>query len=116
MEKITITIPNKEENITLFRLTAAYVASQLNFDIETLEDLRVCVSEACNLQLGQSEELEMGIIKQKDYLEVIVEKEGEKKSQKEINHELAQSILEILMDEVNIDEKGVQLKKYLRNG
>lgn len=114
-EKIKLTVPNEVKNITLIRMATSFVASQMEFDIETIEDLRVCVSEACNIQLGTSEKLRLTLEDMGEYLNIHVEK---KKSldlgEDGINRELAASIMEILMDEVEIDDEGVHLTKYLK--
>ena len=114
-EKIKLTVPNEVKNITLIRMATSFVASQMEFDIETIEDLRVCVSEACNIQLGTSEKLRLTLEDMGEYLNIHVEK---KKSldlgEDGINRELAASIMEILMDKVEIDDEGVHLTKYLK--
>lgn len=114
-ERIKLTVPNEVKNITLIRMATSFVASQMEFDIETIEDLRVCVSEACNIQLGTSEKLRLTLEDMGEYLNIHVEK---KKSldlgEDGINRELAASIMEILMDEVEIDDEGVHLTKYLK--
>ena len=59
-----ISIPNKPENIALVRLTASFIASKMNFDIEEIEDIRVAVSEACNIQMGNTENLDINFIRE----------------------------------------------------
>ena len=52
MEKITITIPSNKKYIKSIRLFTASLASDLGFDIEQVEDLRVVVSEAINYKIS----------------------------------------------------------------
>ncbi|MGO4988557.1 hypothetical protein ACTQ46_09935 [Gallicola sp. Sow4_E12] len=113
-EKIKLTVPNEEKNITLIRMATSFIASQMDFDIEAIEDLRVCVSEACNIQLGTSEKLRLTLEDKTDALEIHVEKKKSLDVEEGMNRELAASIMEILMDEVKIDNEGVHLIKYLR--
>lgn len=75
-EKIKLTVPNEVKNITLIRMATSFVASQMEFDIETIEDLRVCVSEACNIQLGTSEKLRLTLEDMGEYLNIHVEKKN----------------------------------------
>lgn len=112
-EKIKLTIPNDNKNITLIRMATAFVASQMDFDIDSIEDIRVCVSEACNFQLGMSEKLKLTLKDMGDYLDIRVDKKDLIENQSDgIDQQLACSIMEILMDKVEIDEKGVHLMKY----
>lgn len=113
-EKIKLTVPNEEKNITLIRMATSFIASQMDFDIEAIEDLRVCVSEACNIQLGTSEKLRLTLEDKTDALEIHVEKKKSLDVEEGMNRELAASIMEILMDEVKIDNEGVHLIKYLK--
>ena len=113
-EKSKLTVPNEEKNITLIRMATSFIASQMDFDIEAIEDLRVCVSEACNIQLGTSEKLRLTLEDKTDALEIHVEKKKSLDVEEGMNRELAASIMEILMDEVKIDNEGVHLIKYLK--
>ncbi len=54
-DKITINLPFKKEYIVLARMTAAVVASKVNLDIETIEDIKLAVSEACNNAIQHSD-------------------------------------------------------------
>ncbi len=47
-DKITLNLPCKKEYVVLARMTSSAVANKLNFDIETVEDIKLAVSEACN--------------------------------------------------------------------
>ena len=46
--KVSLTIPMRAEYVSIARLTAAGVANRLGFDIETIEDIKVSLSEVCN--------------------------------------------------------------------
>ena len=46
--KVVLTIPMRAEYVSIARLTAAGVANRLGFDIETIEDIKVSLSEVCN--------------------------------------------------------------------
>ncbi len=48
MRSIEMKIPPINEYITAVRYTAAIYANSLNFDIETIEDIKLVVGEACN--------------------------------------------------------------------
>jgi len=47
-DRIVIELPFKAEYVSVARLTTSGVASRAGFDIETVEDIKVAVSEVCN--------------------------------------------------------------------
>lgn len=55
MEKISIKIPANSLYIKSLRLFAASLASDLGFNIEEVEDIRVVVSEAVNYKLNEED-------------------------------------------------------------
>ncbi|MGX8796496.1 ATP-binding protein [Fusibacter sp. JL298sf-3] len=62
---VNISLPSKPEYVSVARLTASFIASQMNFDIEAIEDIKLAVGEACNnavLHSGTDETYEMNII------------------------------------------------------
>ena len=53
MDKISIKIPANKKYQKSIRLFVAGLGSELNFNIEQIEDLKVLVSEAINYKMGQ---------------------------------------------------------------
>ena len=47
-QQIVLTFPARADYVSLARLTTSGVASQCGFDIDAIEDLKVCVSEILN--------------------------------------------------------------------
>ncbi|MCX7709833.1 MAG: ATP-binding protein [Clostridia bacterium] len=47
-DKIELLLPLKAEYVSLARLTASGVANRVGFDIETIEDIKVAISEVCS--------------------------------------------------------------------
>ena len=47
MHNITISIPGKPEYLTMIRLATGSVATTAGFDIETVDDIKNAVTEAC---------------------------------------------------------------------
>ncbi len=47
-DSIKLILPFKAEYVSVARLTASGVANRVGFDIETIEDIKVAVSEVCN--------------------------------------------------------------------
>ncbi|VFB17391.1 Serine-protein kinase rsbW [Urinicoccus massiliensis] len=46
---LSLSFPRKKDYIPVARLTTSYLASLKNLDLDTIEDLRMIVTEACNL-------------------------------------------------------------------
>lgn len=47
-DTIILTLPCKAEYVSVVRLTVSGIASRIGFDIETVEDIKVAVSEVCS--------------------------------------------------------------------
>lgn len=45
---IRIQLPQKADYVSLLRLSVSGIASRMGFDIDTIEDIKVAVSEVCN--------------------------------------------------------------------
>ncbi|MDD4189460.1 MAG: ATP-binding protein [Eubacteriales bacterium] len=48
VEKIELALPFKAEYVSVARLTASGIAARMGFDIESVEDIKVALSEVCN--------------------------------------------------------------------
>jgi len=112
MDKLALRIPSKPQYISTLRLMTASVANGMNFDIESVEDLRVCVSEAVNYLLPDNDELEVIFGVYENRLEITINAEWAKADQE---NELYRLILETLLDEVNYEEGSIILVKKRLN-
>lgn len=81
-DRIEIVLPNKAEYVSVARLTASGIASRVGFDIETVEDIKVAVSEVCSRIIsaaaGQEGRYEILFDIFKDKLVIIFTSEMEK--------------------------------------
>lgn len=116
MDQIMLTIPPKAEYIMVVRLTLSGIAARVGFDFETIEDLKMAISEVFNLfeieKLNRKISIEFNIAS--EYLDIRIDvPNGEIK-----DNELAKMILQTLIDETEFEktEDGhiVKLKKYHR--
>jgi len=57
-EKVELTIPLKAGYVSVARLTVAGIANRLGFDIDTIEDIKVSLSEVCNRIIGARNKME----------------------------------------------------------
>jgi len=53
-DKIVLQLPYKAEYVSVARLTTSGVAYRMGFDIDTVEDIKVAVSEVCNRLINVS--------------------------------------------------------------
>ena len=108
MEKITITIPSNKKYIKSIRLFTASLASDLGFDIEQVEDLRVVVSEAINYKISDKDITIEFLPEDKNLAIKVI---GKDKSLDERALNMRDLILKELADEVNISEDSIEIKQ-----
>ncbi len=53
--QVALSIPSEAEYVSLARLTASGVANQCGFDIDSIEDIKVCVSEVLSQYISLSD-------------------------------------------------------------
>ena len=111
MEKISIKIPPKKLYIKSIRLFTASLASDLGFNIEEVEDLRVVVSEAINYKLSDTD-VTIEFLPEEKNLEIKVL--GKDKSLDERALNMRDLILKELADEVDISDGAIKIIKRAR--
>jgi len=116
MDQIMLTIPPKAEYIMVVRLTLSGIAARAGFDFETIEDLKMAISEVFNLfeieKLKGKISVEFNIAS--EFLDIRIDvPNGELR-----DNELAKMILQTLTDDAEFEKTGdghrVKLKKYHR--
>lgn len=106
MEKISIKIPANSLYIKSLRLFAASLASDLGFNIEEVEDIRVVVSEAVNYKLNE-EDITVNFYAEEKNLKVeVIGKDRELEPRALSMRDL---ILEELCDELTIEDEKILL-------
>ena len=121
MEKdiIKLSIPSKVNYICVARLTTSSIGNNIGFNIDDIEDLKVCVSEACINALDKSTDINIEFMIELDKLIIKVDNVSKYRPEDlEINKEkkLGILIIESLMDEVYFSKKGVEMIKYIEDG
>lgn len=116
---IKLTIPNKPDYISIVRLTTSAICSNIGLNIDDIEDMKVCISEAFINALCKSDEVSIEFQVKTDRLIMKVNNvsviEDEKIDlKKEID--LGILIIESLMDEVNFNDEGVEMIKHIEDG
>ena len=108
MDTISLIIPPKTIYLKSMRLLAASLASDMGFDIEEVEDIRVVVSEAINYKMSDRD------IKINFYIKenlMKVEVIGKDRKIEEENLKIKQIILEQLADKVEVVDDKIILTK-----
>lgn len=77
MDNLKMVIPGKPEYMTMIRLAAGSLAANAGFDLETCEEIKLAVGEACKNvschgQAGYSDKYELDFIVGKGSFEVTV--------------------------------------------
>jgi serine/threonine-protein kinase RsbW len=80
IETVDLTIPPRPEYISVARLTVAAVAARQAFTYEEIEDLKVAVSEACNVLIasrtGAGHPIALHFVEDADALDIRIETQG----------------------------------------
>ncbi|MBS5989285.1 anti-sigma regulatory factor [Anaerococcus hydrogenalis] len=108
MDTISLTIPPKTLYLKSMRLLAASLASDMGFDIEEVEDIRVVVSEAINYKMSD-EDIKINFYIKENLMKVEVI--GKDREIEEENLKIKQVILEQLADRVEVVEDKIILTK-----
>lgn len=108
MDTISLTIPSNSVYLKSMRLLAASLASDIGFDIEEVEDIRVVVSEAINYKMSD-EDIKINFYIKENLIKVEVI--GKDREIEEENLKIKQIILEQLADRVEVVEDKIILTK-----
>lgn len=108
MDTISLTIPPNLVYLKSMRLLAASLASDIGFDIEEVEDIRVVVSEAINYKMSD-EDIKINFYIKENLMKVEVI--GKDREIEEENLKIKQIILEQLADRVEVVEDKIILTK-----
>ena len=108
MDTISLTIPPKTIYLKSMRLLAASLASDMGFDIEEVEDIRVVVSEAINYKMSDRN-IKINFYTKENLMKVEVI--GKDREIEEENLKIKQIILEQLADKVEVFEDKIILTK-----
>lgn len=108
MEKIKLKIPPNTIYLKSIRLLAASLASDIGFDIEEIEDIRVVVSEACNYKMSD-EDIKIEFKVDKNFMQISVS--GKDRKIQEENMKIRNIILEQLADKVEFKDDKIILTK-----
>jgi serine/threonine-protein kinase RsbW len=109
LDEIKLTLPFKAEYVSVVRLAVSGIGARMKFDIETIEDMKVAVSEACNKLIETAADNEacytIAFKIYKDELTIIFSSDDLKSEQifmGDEDNELGVAIINAFMDSVEI--------------
>lgn len=121
IDKITLLLPCKAEYVSVARLTASGVACRMGYDMDTVEDIKVAVSEVCsriinvNGKSGGDYEITYEVFE--DKLVIVFASNSERAGCLFENDEdgLGMSIINAFMDEVEFcpEDHILSMTKYI---
>lgn len=117
-DRIDLTIPSKADYISIVRLATSGIANNLNLTIDEIEDIKVCVGEACNnaLNISRQENIRVSFtLTDKELLILVdgVKEEVTEDLEDAREAELGFLIIKSLMDEVSFSSQGIKMIKYI---
>lgn len=109
MEKIKLTFPSNPKYLQTLRLATASIANNEGFDIDTIEDIKVIVSELFTFLVTENDEIKIKFLIDEENFEIIFKKDkiNEYQNLSDANLELKKQILLALCDDIVIDDKKI---------
>ena len=115
-DKFYLNIPSKSDYISIVRLTTSGICSSMNFNVDEIDDIKVCVGEACNNVLGQKKAEEICIFFETNHKGLTIKVKDVSKDLSEDGYddnELGLLIISSLMDKVEFTDDGIEMFKYI---
>ncbi len=116
MDRIDLRVPVKAEYVSMNRLVSSSLASLMGFDIEAIDDIKVCLGEVCNqcIQLAdlKAEYLMIGFMRDEELLriEVSVDVVNEGNELTASGLEMSRLIVETLMDDFIVAQENGRVR------
>jgi serine/threonine-protein kinase RsbW len=102
MDTVKLSIPALPDYVVTVRLVASSIAGRLGYDIEQIDDIKMAVAEACLLLIPVSKnclELNFSL---NDGLEIVIAAQFGQEAEETPERTISQSILEALVDTVEL--------------
>lgn len=109
MTPVELCIPSQAEYVTTLRLVTASIAQKMQFDVEAIDDLRVCVSEAINYLLPSNDSIRICFREERDRL--VIEICAKREETHDEGYTLHRQIMETLLDGVETENETLRLTK-----
>ncbi|MDU3191980.1 MAG: anti-sigma factor [Finegoldia magna] len=111
MEEFRLSFQNENENVSLIRLSASFVAMKCGFSIDDIEDIKLCASECLNLQRNRSKIIDCTMTIDDESLTLIFKLDGFNPRENNEKDEISEMIIQSLMDEYEINGSEIKVIK-----
>lgn len=116
MENILIRLPKKSKYISTLRLTTSSIASKINFNIDSLEDIKMLISETCIFLIKNFKKnekpLEVNYILKEKGIEISITDNNLEKIEFD-KENMSIMIIKSLSDKIEIKENTVIITKNI---
>ncbi|NLY21120.1 MAG: histidine kinase [Tissierellia bacterium] len=111
----TFSVPAEPKYISIVRLTTSGIANTMKFDVDGIEDLKMSVSEACNIIISESNKDTINIEYILSEEEISIKIDGVNRYSIEENDssKMSEMIIRALMDEVKYNDNKIELIKKI---
>lgn len=115
---VELKVPSKLEYISLVRLASSSIANAFNLNVDEIEDIKVCVNEACVniLNFSDAREIDIKFSLIKDRINISIKNVVENISEDaeySKQGEMGLLIINSLMDEVEFKNNTITMVKYI---
>ncbi|MCD1147918.1 hypothetical protein LQU94_07310 [Peptoniphilus sp. KCTC 25270] len=116
-DKVLLEIPAEPKYLSLARLSLSGMAMNLNLDMDELEDLKLLITESCNLsfRIGRVDRIQIEIELGKSSLSFKVSGIEKKDLEENDEYKMSLMILESLGDMVELCGESLCVRKELEN-
>ncbi|MDD7363530.1 MAG: hypothetical protein SPI65_04200 [Peptoniphilus sp.] len=114
-ERVYLTIPAKPRYLSLARLAASGICVGVDIDMDTLSDIRLLLTESCNLsfELGGKDSIDLILHPEEEGLRFSVSGVSKARIEDDESFKISEMIIESLADELTFgDDKIIVYKKF----
>ena len=114
---LSFSFPRKKDYIPVARLTTSYLASLKNLDLDTIEDLRMIVTEACNLSYYLQEDqgdISLKISLGEDKISFAISCPYPEKIKEDDLFLMSESIIRSLADDLDYKDSSMVISKSIQ--
>lgn len=111
--KVYMTIPAKPRFLSLARLAASGICVGVDIDMDTLSDIRLLLTESCNLsfEIGERETIDIVLMPEDDGIRFSVSGVSKERVDSDESLQITEMIIESLADELTYDEDKIIVYK-----
>lgn len=112
-DKVYLTLPAKPRYLSLARLAASGICVGVDIDMDTLSDIRLLLTESCNLsfEIGETEAIDIVLMPEDDGIRFSVSGVRKERIDSDEALQITEMIIESLADELIFDEDKIIVYK-----